>query len=498
MTAIEVTSLSLDEKVLTRESRLLAGRLDDPKTKETVNALIKGRQDFVSSVKAKLPEIKKTLEGGEKERAEFEAKNAEKSAQAVIELAADAAEKFALASQEVATVAKEVEVANRAAEVAAEAVKIPDSKKASDEARKAARALEAAREAFNTARKEHELQAKLKEQKEEFQKFCIPGMKYEGYWQYGNQMSPARGMVYVVFEKYTNTDQSEVTGTVTFTLVDQKFERPFSVAVNTKTIDLLPVSGIICNDGVGHLWDDHPEFKNLKKAHDFRNLIRNETHITMRFRDGNMEFFIGDSPRTTKYPLDLSEVIRPQPRGLEGVWRWRRGDDLLGNFQVTFNTGTGLYDMFLKTRGGGAPNIRLIYDVRYDGQTWSFLSDVHNIHDEVAKIVLAKVNANTFERGNERWERVGGAPPQPVVVEGCPRPGCKNGFIPCDNPQCKKGKVRGEKCTVRGCVNGYIDRGRWEKEKCSNCEGGWKYNDCPNCEGNAEIQCPACNQPRRR
>lgn len=410
----EITSISLsiDEKTVIRETRLAfeSCRLDDPEAKEVVSRAIERRKAFIDKINSLRPEVEKIF----------------------------------------------------------------DDEKASLE------------------KKRTQWLADMQTQKDKFQSFCGPGMKYEGYYEYGNY-TPARGMVHVIFESYMDTDQTEVKGTITFTLQDKKLERPFKVAVNTKMLNPpFPVTGSIDNSQVpdgSHgdaFFNRYNAFKGVTGSDHFRGLIQQKTYICILFLNGEMGFGIAESSQKSLFPLSLSSTagaarsrgVSPsslgagsarQQRGLEGVWEQYSDGRHLGDFHVTFNERADQYEMSWTRKGMLFGGVQSIYDIRYDGQMWSF--HVQDTVDSVSKYVLSKTGANTFERvveernQREKWER--------VRIEDCAR--CSG-----------TGKIRCDKCNGTG-------------RPVSRARGVPSISlPCFICSQTGKIKCPHCDAGKIR
>lgn len=492
---IKDVSSSIDENAFTRETKLRSGscKLDDPKEKDTVNAIVQKRRDFTGNVNSKLPEIEEKLREKAKGLAKAEAEKAAASAEEAANLAQEATDKFPLAPTEVAKITEAATIAKKAADAAADAAEALDIGKATEEAAKAAKALMTTQEAYGVAQKKHEGQAELEEQKTMFQKFCKPSVTYEGHYQYGGDYSPIHGMVYVVFGEYVDTTKTAVRGTVTFSLLDVKIERPFTVAVETREITAYPVTGIIDNSRVpmdrgNDLFFNTYGLKNVTGNSKFKDLIQKEINIAIRFADTKVGFFIGDSPTKAIIPLNVAEPLRPQPLGIGGTWRQYIDGRQCGDFHVSFNANTGLYEMSTVKQNTGI-TVKGIYDVRYDGQTWSFNSDWGT---QIGRFVLKQVNVNAFEgivagRDKNRWERISSPPPLPPCTT-CNKPigecTCQGLKPPLGQIQCTTCKGHGNIVCPPPCKGGNIETQR--KVTCNPCNGTGK-NDCKPCNGSGHI-----------
>ena len=291
-------------------------------------------------------------------------------------------------------------------------------------------------------------------------------------------------MVHVIFENYMDAAQTKVNGTITFTLQDKKLERPFTVTVNTKMLNPpFPVTGSIDNSqvpGGSHgdaFFNRFNAFKGVAGSDHFRGLIQQKTYISIVFLNGEMGFGIAESPEKSLFPLSLSTTIGAQSRGanlspnarqqrgLEGVWEQYSDGRHLGDFHVTFNERAEQYEISWERKGISFGGVQSIYDIRYDGQMWSF--HAQDTAGSVSKYVLTKTSVNTFERvvegrnQREKWER--------VRIEDCARCG-------------GTGKIRCDKCNGAGKT--YL-RGRAVQSvsvPCSTCLRQPGKIKCPHCD----------------
>jgi len=169
-------------------------------------------------------------------------------------------------------------------------------------------------------------QEALQKQIADFEKFCAPGMRYEGKFRYRGaraQSSPPY-IVHIDFKEYEPANKNAVNGTITFVLEGadaEKVERSFTVTVNTGDVAAYPVTGEIYNIGIP--LDSYENFIRTYRVPSlhrvglasyptagtsFIGLVRDERHISIRFTDGKMDFFVGTAPGIVTVPLNLSAV----------------------------------------------------------------------------------------------------------------------------------------------------------------------------------------------
>ena len=104
--------------------------------------------------------------------------------------------------------------------------------------------------------------------------------------------------------------------------------------------------------------------------------------------------------RTTPPPLPVPSDT------LEGIWQQLVDDAAIHDYEVKLDKQTRRYEM-LHIADHAKTGLRTIYDVKYDGKTWSFDCETGTT---VLKFVLTKVDNNTFEGGvagkqKSKWVR---------------------------------------------------------------------------------------------
>jgi hypothetical protein len=198
-----------------------------------------------------------------------------------------------------------------AAETAAEAER---KRKASDDALMALRAeIDYAKATTTTAtdavaepaltitdaRTQRQLAA-LQKQKDKFEQFCKPDMKYVGTFNL-NWISVR---FHVEFEKYITANKDTVEGTITFFWNEVTVRRPFEVTLNTGET-IYPVTGEIDNFQIP---SNHTDFNRKyglgntrvistqQNEERFYNLIQSHTHLSIRLADDGPDFYICDEP----------------------------------------------------------------------------------------------------------------------------------------------------------------------------------------------------------
>jgi len=210
---IQVNSFSIGDN-FTPESKLQEShKLDDPKTKEAVNAIIQERRDFAAKVDSTVADVEREKQ-----------------------------------------------------EAAAEA--------------------------------ERQRLAGLQKQKEDFAKFCKPGMKYEGSFQYKN----ASGAVSVTFDEWATNDQNSVKGSIMlFDKPDVKIQ--FTATVNVREVTPFPVTG-----------EYTVPWRRLRDVYELtsgalgsmNDLFLFYTRISIQFTDGKMDF--GLASGSNRIPFNLSAL----------------------------------------------------------------------------------------------------------------------------------------------------------------------------------------------
>ena len=160
------------------------------------------------------------------------------------------------------------------------------------------------------AERERERLATLQKQRNNFDKFCKPGMKYAGVYRIAVPSAPSSWAtdvnVSIIFLEYVTGAKDTVRGTITFSLPNGRIERPFIVSINTDSVVPFPATGEIINSGVPSTnTADLAHSYGLTFANDtvrdiFGSLVWHNLQINIRFTD-EMGFFIN---RTTG--LDLS------------------------------------------------------------------------------------------------------------------------------------------------------------------------------------------------
>ena len=213
---IRVNPFSIGDH-FTPESKLQGSyKLDDPATKEAVNAVIQERRDFVAKVDATIADV-------ERERQE----------------------------------------------AAAEA--------------------------------ERQRLAALQKQKEDFAKFCKPGMKYEGSFQYKN----VSGAVSVTFDEWATSDQNSVKGTIIFfNKTDVKI--PFTVALNTTEVTQFPVTGTHSVPWPRGTVMPRDTYEMTPETRESMNQLVVHDRISIQFTNDKMDFAFANALR--RIPFILSEV----------------------------------------------------------------------------------------------------------------------------------------------------------------------------------------------
>ena len=411
---LDIVAASLAGKIFVRESELKAEvcRVDDPSARTIVEAIVQNRKDFIDKVEQEV--------AAEKERKRI------------------------------------------ADEVAAEA------KRLADEQRKIAAEQERLRQEELAAKREEERVEALKRQKEDFEKFCKPGEMYEGYYDY----SRACGIVRVVFANdYMDSAKETIGGKIIVKLREVSIERPFEVSLNAADVAHFPVAGTI---DISRVLGNRDHFFNTYKLNqvigrdDFMKLVQEERHVAIRFADGGMDFCVGSPQMPSKVPLNLKGVAANVP-GVEGIWRQYVNGEKRDDFIVKFNAGAGLYEMS-QSRTGNSYGKSTIYDIRYDGQAWSFYFSEYYDTYGLRRIALTKVNANLFEGTSNgwetethRWERIGGGNASASMQPS-------TGGTSVSSPE----------------------------EKCAMCKGQGRVV-CSTCQGagtafeSREVQCGSCN-----
>ena len=214
---IRVNSFSIGDG-FTPESKLRESyKLDDPQTKEAVNAIIQQRRDFAAKVDSTVADV-------EREKQE----------------AADEAERQRLVA--------------------------------------------------------------LQKQKDDFAKFCKPGMKYEGSFQYRN----ASGAVSVTFDEWATNDQNSVKGSIMlFDKPDVKI--PFTVAVNVGEVTPFPVTGEhVVPWGRGNpIPRDMYELTPTTRDN-LQELLR-RVRISIQFTDDKMDFALASGSNRASFDLSESQ-----------------------------------------------------------------------------------------------------------------------------------------------------------------------------------------------
>lgn len=165
-------------------------------------------------------------------------------------------------------------------------------------------------------------EAALKEQIENFNAFCKPGMRYTGP-EARAAAAKNPGDFDVVFKEYAGENTTTINGTISIAHPGGVVERPFSVAINTVEVIEYPVTGKIDNANL----PDRDQFMrnigntDMRNAANFFNFLRNCTRIEIRFTD-TMEFWLTDG--TERRSLDLRaeggkhpELKRDAPIGWE-------------------------------------------------------------------------------------------------------------------------------------------------------------------------------------
>ena len=138
----------------------------------------------------------------------------------------------------------------------------------------------------------------LKQQKENFEKFCKPGTTYMGNFRaFGDTCN-----VRIDFEKYEQNSDTVVNGTIAFFYPGGEYKRPFSVVANTREIVEYPVTGRIDNTNLETNLDAFIRKLNTRPGPAQRQAVRNffdvlggYVLVKIRFTD-RMEFSI-DPPR---------------------------------------------------------------------------------------------------------------------------------------------------------------------------------------------------------
>jgi len=167
----------------------------------------------------------------------------------------------------------------------------------------------------------------LREQIASFERFCAPGKRYEGSFQYGSGTGAISGRADVVFTENINGNKNAVSGTITLSWENAKITRHFDVAINTGEVTEFPVTGTIIDNNDKptpretffqiHRLDVNagrprrsittPQAGSFPRDF-FYDIIQNERHISIRFTDGEIDFRVGNAPNTPKVPLNLSPV----------------------------------------------------------------------------------------------------------------------------------------------------------------------------------------------
>jgi len=157
---------------------------------------------------------------------------------------------------------------------------------------------------------EQRQQAAWKKMQDDCDKFCMPGMIYEGTYVSGK----ARGVVRVVFEDKPAAvgDSARGRGMITFSFAGVSVPRLFDVVIDTDTETAYPVTiGTIDNSRVPNTTTGFKRYGMPKEsgqgAVDFYDLIQNFHQIAICFTN-KMEFSVCNPNTRMTIPLNLSVV----------------------------------------------------------------------------------------------------------------------------------------------------------------------------------------------